>query len=503
MERMRFPRLAYNFISALGAAMALVAGLFIVIMLVINFTMEQTPTYFGIFLYMVLPAFLILGLLLIPIGMFRQWRRVQRGEVLRAGKWPVVDLNDKRHRNATLVFGLGTIFFFAVSAVGGYEAFHYTESVEFCGEVCHTIMKPQYTAYQDSPHARVACVECHVGTGAGWYARSKLSGAYQVYAALADKYPQPIPTPIENLRPARETCEECHWPEKTYGISLRQFKHYMYDDENTPWNIEMEIITDTGEPVEGQRAGIHWHINPDIQIEYIARDEKRQDIPWVRVTDKHTGAVTVYENTDDPLDQEAIDTMEVRIMDCIDCHNRPSHHYHSPDFAMDRALQSGWVDTDIPEIKAVAVELMAEDYDTDSLAMEAIASGIKDEYTERGYLEMPGNEARIEQAIAGVQKAFSKNMFPHMEAYWYNYPNNVGHFTDIGCMRCHGGLHESKAGDVVTHDCNACHLIQSQGPDGAIVRDSTGAGLEFNHPEDIFGAWQEMGCYECHTGEQP
>ncbi len=503
MEKARFPRLAYNFISAVGAAMALVSGLFIVIMLIINFTMAQTPAYFGIFLYMVLPAFLILGLLLIPLGMYRQWRRVKRGEELKQGTWPVVDLNDKRHRNATIVFVLGTIGFCAVTAVGGYEAFHYSESVEFCGKLCHTIMEPQYTAYQQSPHARVACVECHVGTGAGWYARSKLSGAYQVYAALAEVYPTPIPTPIQDLRPARETCEECHWPEKTYGIGLRRFKHYRYDEENSTWNIEMQIITDTGEPVEGQRAGIHWHINPDIKIEYIPRDEKRQDIPWVRVTDKVTGAVTVYQNSDEPLDPEMIDSMEVRTMDCIDCHNRPSHIYHSPDFAMDRALQSNTVDTDIPEIKSVAVGLMAKDYETQPAAMQAIASGIKDEYTERGYLEIPGNQAKIEKAIAGVQTAFNQNMFPHMKAYWYNYPNNIGHFTDVGCMRCHSGLHESEAGETITHSCNACHLIQAQGPDGAIERDSTGEGLEFHHPEDIDRAWEEMGCYDCHTGEQP
>lgn len=503
MEQPRLPRLAYNWISSLGAFVAISMALVIVVMLIINFTMEQTSAYFGIFLYMVLPGILIFGLILIPIGMYRQWRRWKRGEDLSANKWPIVDLNKQGHRNATMIFVFGTVLFLVISAVGSYQAFHYSESVQFCGETCHDVMEPQYTAYQQSPHARVACVECHVGTGASWYAKSKLSGAYQVYAVMADVFPRPIPTPIADLRPARETCEECHWPEKTYGSEMRSFLHYQYDDNNSVWTTDMLIKTDTGEPHKGQKAGIHWHINPDIQIEYIARDRGRQDIPWVRVTDKTTGAVILYENEEEPLETAQIDSLEKRIMDCIDCHNRPSHIYRSPDFAVDRAIQSGFIDGSLPAIKRLAVEAMTKEYATKDEARSGIASSITEYYQESGLLNDPARRKAIEESIAGVQLAYSQNIFPEMKVQWSAYPVNIGHFNDIGCMRCHSGTHKSSAGAVITHDCNACHTITAQGMPGQMMRDSTGQGLEFKHPVDIDDAWKEMGCYDCHSGVQP
>lgn len=503
MEQPRLPRLAYNWISSLGALIAVSMALVIIVMLIINFTMEQTGAYFGIFLYMVLPAILIFGLILIPLGMYRTWRRWKRGEDISVPKWPLVDLNNRSHRNATIIFVVGTVLFLSISAIGSYQAYHYSESVQFCGETCHDVMEPQYTAYQQSPHARVACVECHVGTGASWYAKSKLSGAYQVYAVAANVFPRPIPTPIRNLRPARETCEECHWPEKTYGDELRNFSHYQYDDSNSAWDIEMAIKTDTGEPHKGQKAGIHWHINPDIQIEYISRDQERLDIPWVRVTENSTGKVTVYENSDKPLETAQLDSLPKRVMDCIDCHNRPSHIYRSPDYAVDRAIRSGFVDPSLPEIKKLAVEAMAVEYSTKDSAMMAIASKINDYYQESGLLNDPTKRSAVEQSITGIQTAFSQNIFPEMKVRWTAYPVNIGHFNDIGCMRCHAGTHKSSAGATITHDCNACHTITAQGVPGKLERDSTGQGLEFKHPVDIDEAWREMGCYECHSGVQP
>ncbi len=98
-------------------------------------------------------------------------------------------------------------------------------------------MEPEHTAYQNSPHARVKCVDCHVGSGAGWYVRSKLSGAYQVYAVLANVYPRPIPTPIKNLRPARETCEQCHWPSHFSGQKEVINTYFKSDEQNTRWTI--------------------------------------------------------------------------------------------------------------------------------------------------------------------------------------------------------------------------------------------------------------------------
>ena len=205
-------------------------------------------------------------------------------------------------------------------------------------------MNPEFVAYSQSPHARVRCVDCHVGPGAGWYVRSKLSGAYQVYSVTFHKYPKPIPTPVANLRPAQETCEQCHWPRKFYGAQLKVFYHYGSDEKNTPRQIRMLINTGGGDPATGAPSGIHWHMNIGNEITYIASDKERQVIPWVQVKDQ-SGRVTVYQSKDNPLKPEQIASMPKRRMDCVDCHNRPTHIYPSPDHSVDESLVAKRIDS--------------------------------------------------------------------------------------------------------------------------------------------------------------
>jgi hypothetical protein len=464
---------------------------------------EETNPYFGIFLYMVMPVFLIFGLVLIPIGMFRTWRAWKRTGKKTYPVWPLIDFNKGRHRNAAVIFVAGTFLFICVSAIGSYQAYHFTESVAFCGKLCHSVMKPEHTAYQYSPHARVACVECHVGPGADWFAKSKLSGLYQVYAVNANVYPRPIPTPIENLRPAQETCEQCHWPEKFFGGQQKQFNHYRYDEENSHWPINLLIKTGGGDPATGQTAGIHWHMNIAVKIEYIARDKRRQDIPWIRVTDNQTERVTVYQDVDNPLTEEEIANSEIRRMDCMDCHNRPSHIYNSPDYSIDLKILTGRIEQSIPEIKRIAVEAMDSEYATEEEGLREIANYITSYYR----LEYPEyynkNRDNIESAILATQDAFSKNIFPEMKVRWEVYHDNIGHFISPGCMRCHMGNHVSDEGIAITRDCHACHVILSQGSGDRAEEAASQEGLEFQHPEDIDEAWLEMGCHECHTGTQP
>lgn len=499
----KFPKLIYNKVSMLGIFMAAVAALIMTFLYVIDLFGTGTNPYFGIFLYMVMPVFLILGLLLIPIGMFRHWRRLKRNEIIPPTTWPKLDMNDPRQRNAVIFFTLGTILFLGASAIGSYQAFHFSESVTFCGKVCHEVMKPEYTAYKHSPHARVACVECHVGPGADWYAKSKLSGAYQVYAVTVNNYPRPIPTPIENLRPARETCEQCHWPEKFFGGMQKVFNHYMYDENNTHWPIEMLIKVGGGNFRTGEVTDIHWHVHPEQQVEFIARDDRNLDIPWVRVIDTKTGETTVYQNEEDPLSDAEIDSLPRRIMDCVDCHNRPSHIYHSPDYAVDQGLATGQIDPSLPSIKATAVEAMSAEYETEEESLAAIDNAITSYYAEN-YPEVADSASTaILAASAAVQDEFSRNIFPEMKVRWSEYPDNIGHFEWPGCNRCHMGNHSNEQGEKITHACDACHTIMIQGSGERRQVSSTEEGLEFVHPEDIFEAWREMPCSDCHTGVQP
>jgi hypothetical protein len=504
MSNHRLPRLAYNWITALGAVLAVISGLTLGVILVVIFTLEpDTNPYFGMFIYTVLPAVLVLGLLLIPVGMLRQWRRWKTTGEMPVATWPRIDFNKSEHRNAAIIFIVGTTLFVIISSVSTYEAYHYSESVEFCGTTCHQVMHPEYTTYQNSPHARVACAACHIGPGADWFVRSKLSGTYQIYATLAESYPRPIPTPIENLRPAQETCEQCHWPERIFGAQQVQFQHFKYDEENTSWPINMLIKTGGGDPRTGQTAGIHWHMNIGVKVEYIHRDERRQDIPWVRVTDRQTGRVTVYQDESAPLSEEEIAAAEVRVMDCMDCHNRPSHIYKSPDAAVDHRILIGEIDQGIPEVKRIAVEAMTKDYPTTDDALREIAGTITDFYRKEHPDFFRQNTPKIDRAVLATQNAFSQNIFPAMKARWSDYPDNIGHFINKGCMRCHEGNHVSDDGVQLTHDCNTCHTILSQGSGERAEVAATQEGLEFQHPEDIGEMWREVGCYECHSGVQP
>ncbi len=502
MKKIQLPRSLYNPITIVGAVITLVAGVTLAFFLVLIATVGKTNPYLGVFVYLVLPPILGVGILLIPIGALRKRRRVRKNLEQATMQWPIVDFNQRSYRNAffLFVFGLGVLAL--VSVVGGYQAYHYTESVQFCGTTCHTVMEPEHTAYANSPHARVSCAECHVGAGAGWYAKSKLSGAYQVYAAAFNKYPRPIPTPIRNLRPAQETCEQCHWPEKFFGAQQRQYNHYMYDDANTHWPINLLIKTGGGDPKTGQTAGIHWHMNIGVKVEYIARDEQRQDIPWVRITDRTTGRITVYQDEDNPLAEEEIAQATVRRMDCIDCHNRPSHKFNSPDAAVDRAILTGSIDATLPDIKRVAVEAMQKPYETKEQAFQAIATSIPDFYQKKYPELLKDRRVAIDQAVLAVQHQFSQNIFPEMKVRWQGYPDNIGHMIFPGCMRCHDGKKKSADGWTITRDCTACHAILRQGAGENMQVAVTEEGLEFNHP-DGGEDWRDTSCHECHTGTQP
>jgi nitrate/TMAO reductase-like tetraheme cytochrome c subunit len=469
-----------NWTSLAGMILAASAFFAVVCLIALDFIRGFNNPYMGILTYMVAPGFLVAGLLLIGVGAFREFRRQHRLAPGEVPLHPRIDLNNPRHRKQFVIISVVTVVFLLFTALGSYQTYHYTESVQFCGQVCHSVMEPEFTAYQNSPHANVACVQCHIGPGADWFVKSKLSGSYQVYSVIAKKYPTPIPTPIHNLRPARETCEQCHWPAKFYGEAVRDNRHYLANESNSVWNIKLLMKIGGGDAQHGEVGGIHWHTSPNHKIEYIATDEKRLAIPWVRVTHAD-GKVEVFESESDPLNPEQVDAGEKRLMDCIDCHNRPAHSYQAPAHAVNRALRAGRLDSSIHDIKRLAVEALTANYQTREEAAAGIAA------------KVPA------AAVAEVQRIYSENFFPEMKVNWRAYPNHIGHTIFPGCYRCHDGQHKSAAGNVITHDCNACHSIISQG-EGTDADKISPKGLEFVHPVDIADMWKEMNCAECHSG---
>ncbi len=495
---MKLPKSYYNWTSISGTIISLITIFMIVFLLVIS-AFGEGSSYLGLVIFIVLPVIMFIGLLMIPLGMIIYARRLKRSGKVSERKWPTIDLNYNRHRNAFLIFTFGTVLFLLVSSVGSFEAYHYTESVEFCGTLCHQVMEPEYVAYQNSPHAKVACVECHVGSGANWYVKSKLSGLYQVYAVLANVFPRPIPTPISNLRPARETCEECHWPEKFYARTIRIEKHYLPDEANTQWDIALQMKIGSSYSALGLKEGIHWHINPDVKIEYMTSPGSHRDtIPWVRMTNLITGDETIYRDPDYYSEGLSDHNMESRVMDCMDCHNRPSHDYKTPIRFINDAITAGNIPHDLPDIKIVAMEVINNDFPSLDSAKKFIESEVL-MYYEFMHEDIFEDQLEvIEKAIAGIHQAYSQNIFPYMKVNWTSYPNHIGHLEFDGCFRCHNDRHVSEGGKVISMDCNLCHTIVAQGTIDTLQVSNINVPLEFVHPNDPNEAWKTKLCSECH-----
>jgi hypothetical protein len=382
--------------------------------------------------------------------------------------------------------------------MGSYEAFKYTESVEFCGKLCHQVMEPEYVSYQHSPHARVACVECHVGEGAGWYMKSKLSGLYQVYSVTFKKYARPIETPLHNLRPASETCARCHWPEKFYSRKLVNIRSYLTDSVNTEWNNSLMIKIGPEFSSLGHAEGIHWHINKDFKIEYVATTNDRESIPWVKMTNLKTGEVKTFMDTENPIDKRKLDSIPARTMDCMDCHNRPSHLYRSPTFYVNNAMVSGLIPKDIPYIKKAAMEALKSPFTSMDSAMTSIDQTIVKFYKDNYPMIYTKESARISAAIGAIQAEYKNNAFPYMRADATRYLNHIGHLESDGCFRCHSDRHKTEKGETISRDCNLCHIIVNQGPTGNVTTSSTDKALDFEHPVSIDDAWKTNFCSECH-----
>jgi hypothetical protein len=494
-----FPASFYAPLAFAGAGVAGVSfGLILFLVLLESLSSAPKP-YMGIIAFVILPVFLILGLAVMIVGIVRQGRRLRAGRAQEM-RFPQIDLNNPHHRRAFTVFVLGGLLLLLFSAFGSFKAYEYTDSDQFCGETCHKVMNPEYTAYQFSPHARVGCVKCHIGSGADWYVRSKISGAYQVYATLFNKYPRPIPTPIENLRPAQETCEQCHWPKHFYSEKRLVNTYFLSDESNTRWNLSLLVRIGGGNLEAGPTSGIHWHMNIANEVMYVAADTDRQVIPWVRVKGAG-GTVKIYRSTESTLPEDQITPGAMRKMDCIDCHNRPTHIYHPPERSVNHIMSLGWIDARLPNIKSVAIGALEAPYRTQQGGLDSIGIAVREYYGTNMPAVADTMKRAIDSAVAEIGRIYARNYFPEMGVSWRKFPNNIGHMYYPGCFRCHDNKHVSEEGKVLTRDCNVCHLVLAQEIGTAPVRVDL-AGLKYQHPVDVGDAWKESNCSDCHGTSQ-
>ena len=463
----RLFNLAHNAITVAGVALTTVSGLAILTFLIVNLAggLEESP-YIGMFAYVILPFFFVVGLLLIPIGMLLRRRRLARSGATEEeiSTYPRLDFNDPRLRRITTVFLVLTALNAVILGSVSFLAVEYSETVVFCGETCHTVMQPEYTAYADSPHSRVACVECHIGPGASWFVRSKLDGLRQVWHTLRDTYHRPIQTPLQTLRPARETCEQCHWPNKHHGDKLRIFARFRSDEANTPAYTAMLLKTGGGSLDLGSHGGIHWwHIYADNRIRYLSADDRREEIVWVELTTP-TGEVRVYTRDGDELPSAETVESEARLMDCIDCHNRPTHLFEQPSWALDGILEDQPDLRDLPWFKREAVAAVEGVYPSHAEGVLAVRNALIDFYrTEHPRLWADEPEL-VERGAAAAAQTYGRSVFPAMKTNWETHPNHIGHENSPGCWRCHDDEMATADGEhVIPLDCENCHVFLVEG----------------------------------------
>jgi nitrate/TMAO reductase-like tetraheme cytochrome c subunit len=427
-------------------------------------------------------------------------------------RWPnfTVDLSRPKHRR-NLFFasvGLGGVAI-ALLAVG-LQALHYVESSEFCGELCHP-MESMNVRYERSPHANVECAACHVGPGAAAFVKSKIAGTKELFALATNTYHRPIKSPVHGLRPAREICGECHTPTSFKDNVIKTIVHYDDDEANTP--VQSVFILKMGGWREstGVSEGIHWHsTNP---IYYIAADEQRQVILWVGA-EQADGSLKEYYARDmlnmawSSYVEEARAKGEVRLMDCIDCHNRAGHFIPSPEVTVDEAIHVDLIPADLPYIRAKAVEVLTPVYASEAEAYEAI-DGLADVYRAG---DLGGRQSDLDAALAELKKIYSESHFPDVKLDWRVNPNNARHSPFPGCFRCHDGKHAAvdRAGNevgIISVKCNLCHTVPivGRGDDmlveapvitGAVPASHSDFRWTIEHRSTTEDERQD--CYTCH-----
>jgi len=341
--------------------------------------------------------------------------------------------------------------------IGVYQMVEFLDTDAFCGQLCHNVMYPEYTVYQDSPHSRVNCVACHVGSGADYLVRSKLSGIPQIVATITGSYPKPIPTPVHNLRPARETCEQCHRPERFAGDLVRTRTTYLSDEANT-MVVDTRILRVGGGEL-GEARDSHWHIGADVW--YLAMDSSRLEIGWVGVA-QPDGSLVEYI---DPARAGEVTpgrvASERRLMDCVDCHNRATHVFRSPSDLIDEAMVQGRIDSGLPFIKREG--LRALDPSNPSLDEAYRRVEVIKQFYQNNYPDVyASNWAAINRAVEALHNVARLTTFPYMNVNWQTYVDHLGHQTSPGCLRCHGKLilagSETPA-MVIDASCDSCHYL--------------------------------------------
>jgi len=443
-----------NPISLIGGALTSASALTLIgfwVVAIFGHGGSSNP-YIGIIFDLCLPALFVLGLLLIPLGMWLRHRYLTKLDRLPA-VYPKIDLADPIFRHGIDFVIIATFINFVIVGTASYRGVAYMDSPNFCGQTCH-VMHPEYTAYNIAAHSHVACTDCHVGNGTAAYIKAKVNGTKQLVEVAFNSYPRPIPSPVESLRPAREICEGCHTPAKFIGEKLI-VKSSFADDEQNSKTQTMILLHLGGRDSLSQLSGIHGvHLG---HIEYIATEPTRTNIPWVQKRNAD-GSETVFATA---AAGSGIPKGERRVMDCIDCHNRAAHTFVTAEEALNRAMSEGAVSAQLPWVHKEGLQLLHASYSSEDEARSKIPAQLEAFYRSSHPEVLSTKAALLKSAGDELVTIYSQNVFPAMKVTWGTHPNNIGHTDYPGCFRCHDGDHAAKDRPSVsiTNDCAACHNL--------------------------------------------
>jgi hypothetical protein len=444
-----------NWLTLLGAVLTTVSAVLFLIFFLLDLAGFHTNPYMGIVTFLLLPAAFVLGLALIPLGVWRERRRLALGKPVT--RWPVLDFSRPNVRWGAIVLLALTCVNIAIVAMAAVKSVEYVDSTAFCTGACHTPMEPEAVAQRRSVHASISCSSCHIGPGPQGFVTAKVGGVRRLASVVTGAMSRPIPVPVHALPSTTGTCGSCHTPTKYIGEVAKQFRYYSDDEGSTEQVTNLTLLVGGGGYEAGGPQGIHWHASPQTRIEYISTDGKRETIPWVRVTD-HRGDVREY--MIEGFSPEQVPTAERRVMDCTDCHNRQGHPIApSTERAVDEALAKGLLPRSLPFVRREAIAALNASGRDRAMAEQQISERLSSFYAQQQGVGRTADPL-VKQAIAASQRLYLDNVFPEMNVSWGTYPNQRGHTDFPGCFRCHDEQHTSRTGAVITQNCESCHRMQ-------------------------------------------
>jgi NapC/NirT cytochrome c family, N-terminal region len=439
-------------LGMIGVGITTVFFVLSVLGLIVHMSGMVKNPYAVIITIVLFPTCMFFGLLLVPVAAVMRRRKIFAQSLTRTGF--IIDLGNEHHRKVILLLLVLSAINISLFSTVIYQGYHYMDSTAFCGTVCHTVMAPEYTAHERSPHSDVACVECHIAPGIGGFLQAKFAGLKQLKDIVIGSYHRPIPNPVKELPSAAATCENCHSPNRYFGDKKKVFIKYSNENQKTPEKQEVVLHLGGHDPISDRFKGIHWHADPDIQIYYQPLKADLTKIGAVRVV-RANGTVKMFNSG------TKNNNLPWRHMDCTDCHNRPTHIFDDPVERVDFGLYSRKISADIPGIRQDSLTVLRNQYKTREEAGKEILPDLKKLQEKRNGKDFVSqNEQAILKTAAYLKEEYLGNVWPKLKISWGTYKSEIGHQhadKGFGCFRCHDEEHATDSGDTISQDCGRCH----------------------------------------------